>query len=138
MSTELSGSAPLAKSLRVLIVEDEILISMFLSDVLSDLGHTVIGTAVSARDALSIAAQRPSDIAFVDVGLSAEGGSGDGLDAAVALLENHGIPTLLMTGDARHTGSSRAVRAKPLGFLLKPYTEADVARAIASALERLR
>jgi CheY-like chemotaxis protein len=126
-----------SKPLRVLIVEDEILISMFLSDVLGDLGHTVVGTASSAHEALNIAAEQPSDLAFIDVGLSEDGGGGDGLDAALALRERHGVPTVLMTGDARHTDSSRSQRAKLLGVLLKPYTEADVERALGVALERL-
>src|SRR5262245_19438995 len=46
MTAEPSSVAP-ARGLRVLIVEDESLVSLFLQGVLQDLGHTVSGVAPS-------------------------------------------------------------------------------------------
>jgi CheY-like chemotaxis protein len=42
------------KPLRILIVEDEILIALELESLLQDLGHDVVGMAASSRDALSL------------------------------------------------------------------------------------
>ena len=53
--------------MRVLIVEDESLVSLFLQGVLQDLGHSVSGVAPSLRTALAIAAGTPSDLAIVDM-----------------------------------------------------------------------
>jgi CheY-like chemotaxis protein len=72
-------SDPISSStrpLRVLIVEDEALISLHLQDVLRDLGHSVSGIAPSLRTALAVAAGTPSDLAIVDVGLVGDGGDG--------------------------------------------------------------
>ncbi len=123
------------RQLRVLIVEDETLISLFLQDVLRDLGHSVSGIAPSLRTALAVAAGTPSDLAIVDVGLAGDGG--DGIDTAAALLERHGVPSLLMTGASFAELGDRIHAARPLGFLTKPYTEADVESALNGALEKI-
>lgn len=123
------------RPLRVLIIEDETLVSLFLQSVLQDLGHTVSGIAPSLRTALAIAAGTPSDLAIVDVGLVGDGG--DGIDAAVALRKRHGIPSLLMTGASFSDLGERLEQAEPLGLLTKPYTEDDVARALAGAIVKL-
>jgi two-component system, response regulator PdtaR len=127
--------APARLPLRVLIVEDETLISLFLQGVLRDLGHTVSGIAPSLRTALAVAAGAPSDLAIVDVGLAGDGG--DGVDTAAALLDRFGIPSLLMTGASFAELGDRIQTAKPLGFLTKPYTEADVESALSEAIDKL-
>ena len=124
------------RALRVLIVEDEALTSLFLQGVLQDLGHTVSGVAPSLRTALAVAAGTPSDLAIVDVGLAGDGG--DGIDAAVALRKRHGVPALLMTGASFESLGDRVNDAEPLGFLTKPYTEADVEKALIAAIAHLR
>jgi two-component system, response regulator PdtaR len=123
------------RALRVLIVEDESLVSLFLQGVLQDLGHTVAGVAPSLRTALAIAAGTPSDLAIVDIGLAGDGG--DGVDAAIALRKRHGIPALLMTGASFDDVGPRLADAQPLGFLSKPYTESDVEKALEAAIGRL-
>lgn len=128
-------AAAQGRALRVLIVEDESLVSLFLQGVLRDLGHTVSGIAPSLRTALAVAAGTPSDLAIVDVGLAGDGG--DGIDAAVALRERHGIPAVLMTGASFADLGERVQQAEPLGFLTKPYTEADVETTLAAAIARL-
>jgi two-component system, response regulator PdtaR len=120
--------------LRILIVEDEVLVSMFLSDVLMDLGHTVTGTADTVDAALQLASKHPCDLAFIDLGLA---GKGDGIEAAYMLREQHGLPALLMSGASESSVAARAEKARPLGILIKPYTEADVQRVLAAAMAQL-
>ena len=123
------------RPLRVLIVEDETVTSLDLQSVLQDLGHTVSGIAPTLRTALAVAAGAPSDLAIVDVGLAGDGG--DGIDTAVALRARHGVPALLMTGASFAEFGERVYAAKPLGYLTKPYTEVEVADALASAIAQL-
>lgn len=135
MTVEPSTIAGRARGLRVLIVEDESLVSLFLQGVLQDLGHSVSGVAPSLRTALAIAAGAPSDLAIVDIGLAGDGG--DGIDAAIALRSRYGIPALLMTGASFDDVGPRLHDAQPVGFLSKPYTESDVETALRTALERM-
>lgn len=123
-------------ALRVLIVEDESIASLFLQDVLHELGYAVSGIAPSLRTALAVAAGTPSDLAIVDVGLVGDGG--DGIDAAVALRERYGVPALLMTGASFEGLERRIEAARPLGFLRKPCTESEVANALAAAIDQLQ
>jgi CheY-like chemotaxis protein len=123
------------RPLRVLIVEDETVTSLYLQSLLHDLGHTVSGIAPTLRTALAVAAGIPSDLAIVDVGLAGDGG--DGIDTAVALRERYGMPALLMTGASFAELGDRLQAARPLGYLTKPYTETEVANALESALAHL-
>ena len=135
MTIEPSTIAARTRGLRVLIVEDESLVSLFLQGVLHDLGHSVSGVAPSLRTALAIAAGTPADLAIVDIGLVGDGG--DGIEAAIALRNRYGIPALLMTGASFADVGPRLHDAQPLGFLSKPYTEHDVQAALQTALERM-
>jgi CheY-like chemotaxis protein len=135
MTVEPSTVADRTRHLRILIVEDESLVSLFLQGVLQDLGHSVAGVAPSLRTALAIAAGTPSDLAIVDIGLAGDGG--DGIDAAIALRSRYGIPALLMTGASFDDIGPRLQDAQPVGFLSKPYTEDDVAGALQAALAHL-
>ena len=128
-----TATAP-SGGLRILIVEDEVLVGMFLSDVLLDLGHTITGTAESVDSALAVAAQQPSDLAFVDLGLA---GKGDGIEAARLLRERHGMRTILMSGASESSVTSRAEAVQPVGILIKPYTEADVQDVLAKAAAQM-
>jgi CheY-like chemotaxis protein len=135
MTVEPTAMAARTSGLRVLIVEDESLVSLFLQGVLQDLGHSVSGVAPSLRTALAIAAGTPSDLAIVDIGLAGDGG--DGIDAAIALRSRYGIPALLMSGIAFDDVGPRLYDAQPVGFLRKPYTGSDVATALQAAVERM-
>ena len=132
-----SSATPVAQArpLRVLIVEDETLTSLFLQGVLKELGYAVSGIAPSLRTALAIAAGTPSDLAIVDVGLAGDGG--DGIDTAAALWDRHGIRSVLMTGATFAEFADRIQTARPLGLLEKPYSEKDVENAMNGALQQL-
>lgn len=123
------------RPLRVLIVEDETLTSLFLQGVLKDLGYVVSGIAPSLRTALAIAAGTPADLAIVDVGLAGDGG--DGIDTAAALWERHRIRSVLMTGATFSEYADRIQMARPLGLLEKPYSEKDVENAMKGAVHQL-
>lgn len=118
------------KPLRVLVVEDEALVSLFLEELLSDLGHVVVGVAASATAAYAIAAQHPIDLAIVDISL--QGGS-DGVDLAVRLRQQYDMPSLVMSGRYESAVQQRLQQAAPLGYLQKPYTQSDVECALARA-----
>jgi CheY-like chemotaxis protein len=122
-------------SMRVLIVEDDSAVSSVLQDMLREMGHSESGIAPSLRTALAVAAGAPSDLAIVDVGLVGDGG--DGVDTALALRQRFGLPALLMTGASFANLGERIDAVQPVGLLKKPFTCADVERALANAVERL-
>jgi DNA-binding response OmpR family regulator len=59
-------------TVRVLIVEDEVLIGLDLADQLSDAGFAVVGIATSTAEGMSLFSSEGCDIALLDVNLGTE------------------------------------------------------------------
>jgi DNA-binding NarL/FixJ family response regulator len=119
---------------RILIVEDEVLVGMFLADVLMDLGHTVVASVESMGGALQVAGREKIDLAMVDLSLA---GEGDGIETARRLYEQHGVRTILMSGASQAAINERAQAVRALGTLVKPYTEGEVVAALQTAAKEL-
>nr|WP_246179660.1 response regulator [Microvirga thermotolerans] len=116
------------KSLRILIVEDEILIALELESLLQDVGHDVVGIAASSADALRLARDLKPDLAFVDIHL-ADGPTG--VDVARHLAARLDVAVLFMTANAKRIPEDFA---GALGVIAKPYTERGVREALAYVL----
>lgn len=110
---------------RILIVEDEPLISMMLEDFLDELGMQVACTADSVETALECAAVGGFDAAILDVNLRGGETSWPIADA----LSEAGIPFLLATGGS---GDSIEERFRDRPILPKPFTMDGVQKALAN------
>ena len=113
------------KPLRILIVEDELLIALELESLLQDMGHDVVGIAASSEEALSLGADDRPDLAFVDIHLS-DGPTG--IDVARRLTAGHDVTVLFMTANAKRIPEDFAGAR---GVIAKPYTERGVKEALA-------
>ncbi len=108
------------KALRILIVEDDVLIGSLLAEVLAGMGHNVCATAISENGAIAAAARSRPDLMIVDVHLS----EGDGVSAVARILQAGRVPHFFITGGTAQTVTSGAA------VLQKPFREADIAREI--------
>lgn len=106
--------------LRVLIVEDEFFISLDTKSLLQSMGHTVVGIAVSADQAVRLAEQEMPDVVLMDIRLA---GPRDGIEAAEEIHARFGINSIFVTANSDPHTRHRAQTIKPLGFLEKPLTE---------------
>ncbi|MGO4572507.1 response regulator [Microvirga sp. 2TAF3] len=116
------------KSLRILIVEDEILIALELESLLQDMGHDVVGVAASSGEALDLGQDLKPDLAFVDIHL-ADGPTG--VDVARHLASQLDVTVLFMTANAKRIPEDFAGAR---GVISKPYTERGVREALAYVL----
>jgi DNA-binding NarL/FixJ family response regulator len=116
---------------RVLIVEDETLLSMVVEDALTDQGYEVVGTARSEREAVMLAVAHAPDLVLMDIRLA---GNSDGIAAAAEILERTGIRCLMATAFTDERTRQRAAPVQPLGWLAKPYDQEDMMHAVAQAL----
>lgn len=114
---------------RVLIIEDETLIAIDLSDIVSKLGHEVVATADTASKAIAAAAQHQPDLVLADIQL-ADGSSG--IDAVNEILHRVAVPVIFITAfpDRLLTGE----RPEPTFLITKPYLEETVQAAVSQAL----
>jgi DNA-binding response OmpR family regulator len=113
------------KPLRILVVEDEILIALELESLLQDAGHDVVGIAACHEDALTIARELSPDLAFVDIHL-ADGPTG--VDVSRRLTGELGVTVLFMTANTKRIPHDCAGAC---GVIAKPYTERGVREALA-------
>ena len=119
---------------RLLIVEDDFLVALAAEAALREAGFDVIGVVESAEAAIAqAAAQRPS-LVIMDVRLS---GRRDGIDAAIQLFRDHGIPCIFATAHFDPIAQARAEPAKPLGWLQKPYSMPSLVALVRRVVEDL-
>ena len=105
------------RSLRVLIVEDEFFISLHTKEMLQALGHTVVGVAVSANQAVQLAEREKPDVVLMDIRLN---GDRDGIEAAEEIYNHLGIQSIFVSANSDPRTRERAAALQPLGFLQKP------------------
>ena len=111
------------RRLRVLVVEDEMLVAMNIEDMLLDLGHEVAGLASRLEPALSLARDGAFDLAMLDVNLA-----GEQSFAVADVLAARGIPFLFAT-DYGIKGIADQYRDRPV--LQKPFRASDLGEALA-------
>jgi CheY-like chemotaxis protein len=110
------------RRLRVLVVEDEMLVAMNIEDMLLDLGHEVAGLASRLEPALSLAAEGEFDIAMLDVNLA-----GQPSFPVADVLIRRGIPFLFATGYGAK-GIAEPYRDRLV--LQKPFRARDLGEAL--------
>ena len=108
--------------LRVLVVEDEMMVSMLIEDMLSDLGCTIVGPASRLEEAMALARENTIDCAVLDVNLG-----GQPIFPLADLLRERGRPFAFATGYG-DAGLRDADRGTPV--LQKPFREGDLARVL--------
>ena len=118
---------------RILIVEDERITAEDLQDILTELGYTVTASVSSGADAIAKAGETRPDLALMDIRIK---GEMDGTETARVLRERFNIPVVYLTAHADTATLSRAKLALPLGYVTKPFQEAELHASIEMALHK--
>ena len=109
-------------ALRILVVEDDGMLGMFLGEMLEDMGHLVYPLETTQAGAVAAASANRPDLMIVDVGL----GQGSGLVAMDDILANGFIPHIFMSGNTARVEAQRP--GTPV--LLKPFNQSQLEHAI--------
>ncbi len=111
---------------RILIVEDEGLVSAMVEDMLVEMGATVVGTASTiARGLLLATTIRELDAAVLDVNVREER-----IDPVATALIGRGVPIVFATG----YGAAPEIAQRGAVVIDKPYTREKLAVALLSVL----
>ena len=129
-SDTISGGS--SQPARILIVEDDYFVSLQIEHSLTASGFEVTGIARTAQEAIEMAAVQKPDLVIMDIRL---GGQRDGIDAAVELIEAHGISSIFATAHSDAETRRRAEKANPLAWLEKPYSSKSLVDAVKAALQ---
>jgi DNA-binding response OmpR family regulator len=126
VETESAGG--LLAGRRILIVEDETLISMLLETMVADLGGAIVASATRLSRAMEIVRDGSVaiDLAILDVNLGGE----EAFPIAEVLAER-GVPFAFSTG---YGSAGLPARWRDRPTLQKPFTETQVAAVLGAAL----
>jgi len=108
---------------RILVVEDEMIVALFIEDLVQELGHEVAGTVSRLDEAMARGQQGDFDLAILDVHLH-----GQDVFPFAELLRDRGTPFIFATGYGER-GIPEHLRVAPT--LQKPFRPDELADMIA-------
>jgi PAS domain S-box-containing protein len=117
----------------ILLVEDERIVALHLSQQLLKLGYRVSGVVASGEAALAKATELHPSVILMDINIE---GEFDGIEAASRLPDDVDASVIYLTAYAEDSTLERARATKPYGYLLKPFSERELHATIQMALER--
>ena len=117
---------------RVVVAEDEALIRLDLVEMLTEAGYEVVGQAGDGESAVRVVRQLLPDLVLMDVKMPIL----DGISAAEALAAEAIAPVVLLTAFSQSDLVERAMAAGVQGYVVKPFSMADLAPAIEIARAR--
>ena len=117
---------------RILVAEDESLIRLDLVEMLGELGYQVVAQVGDGQSAVDRAAELQPDVSFLDVAMPVR----DGLSAAEEIVSSRYSAVVMVTAFSQQDIIARAASAGVMGYLVKPFTKADLAPAIEMATAR--
>lgn len=126
-----AADAPLS----ILLVEDEGIVARDLEESLTRLGYQIAGIASEGTQAVTMVEKLQPELVVMDVSLR---GEVDGIQAARLIQERSYVPIIFLTGHSDDETLQRAVRTNPLGYLIKPFQEAELHSTIEVAIHKHR
>jgi two-component system, response regulator PdtaR len=118
---------------KILVVDDEAIITMQLERRLSAMGYSIAGMAASGEDAVEKVRLSRPDLVLMDIVMP---GKMNGIEAAKIITKELDIPVVFVTAYADDGIIEQAKSARPYGYIVKPFNELEIKAAIEVALFR--
>jgi len=118
---------------KILVVDDEAIITMQLEERLTAMGYTVAGMAASGEEAVEKARRLRPDLVLMDIVMP---GKMNGIEAAKIVSGELDIPVVFVTSYADDAVIEKAKSVRPYGYIVKPFNELEIKAAIEVALFR--
>jgi len=116
---------------KILVLEDEVIIADHLVETLVELGYEVPEACLSYSEAVSEIKKGVPDLAIIDINLS---GRKTGIDLAHFINEDYHFPFIFLTSNTDKATLEAAKKVAPAAFLVKPYQKEDLYTSIEVAL----
>ncbi len=116
---------------KILVVEDEMIIANNICDNLEALGYEALEPAISYSEAIERIGEESPDIAILDIQLS---GKKTGIDLAKEIRDSYDFPFIFLTSNSDPATVNEVKHVMPPAFLVKPFTKDELYSAIEIAL----
>ena len=130
-----SFRAIIMKSNRLMIVEDEVLVSKDISSRLIHMGYEVCCSAGKGSEAIKKALDHKPDLILMDIHLR---DNIDGIEAAGIIHQSYDVPIIFCTAYSNTETLERAKITAPYGYILKPFDNRELEINIEIALYKHR
>lgn len=121
--------------IRILVVEDDMIIAANISLQLLKMGYEVTGIETRGEQAINHALENTPDIILMDVNLR---GELDGIATAAAIQKNNDVPIIYLTANTDEATFGRAKDTHPYAFLSKPLNFIQLQRTITLVVEQIK
>jgi len=125
-------SASMLSPLKVVVVEDDATVRLFLKNTLEKLGHQVIGEAATGTDMVRTVLELEPDVVVFDIHLPRL----NGLDALRQIYQERVVAAVAITADRDQDLVRRALEEHVLAYLVKPVEVHQLAPALLVAWAR--
>lgn len=120
--------------LKILIVEDEMIIAANLAMQLENIGYEILGIIPRGEDAINAIKTDKPDLVLMDINLK---GELDGIETAIRMQLEGPMPIIYLTANTDDAHFARAKSTNPFAFLSKPFKKLDLKHAIELAGEKI-
>lgn len=121
-------------TVKILVVEDEMLVGAKISMQLTSMGYEVTGILPRGEEVLNHVTENKPDIILLDIQLK---GEMDGIQTAAQVEQHFQIPVIYITANGDDATFNRAKGTRPTAFISKPFKRLDVQRAIELTISRM-
>ncbi len=111
----------------ILVVEDNMLLSLVYENYIQKLGYTTIETCEDGETAVKVAKDSNPDLILMDIFLN---GEMDGIEAMKHIREFSDVPVIYITGNSDQKHAERAAETNYIDYLIKPITLDDLKNSI--------
>ncbi len=102
------------------------IISLVIENMVKELGHEIVGKAVSGTEAIELATKHSPDLILMDIRLK---GEMDGIEAIKAIKEKINTSVIYLTGNSDRVNYERAKATEFTDLITKPFTLNDLTKS---------
>jgi DNA-binding LytR/AlgR family response regulator len=121
-------------AMKILMVEDDMIIATDISMQLTKLGYQVVGINIRGEDALNMVEHNRPDLVLMDIVLT---GKMNGIETAKIILDKFQVPVIFLTSNSDDATFQKALKAKPYAFISKPFQKAELERTLKLTFQRI-
>jgi len=122
------------RKIKILIIEDEVIVAKDIAYYLTELGCEIMGILVEGEYVMPFLKNEKPDIVLMDISLK---GEQNGIQTVHLIKEQYDIPVIYLTANTDDRSFELAKATKPFGFVEKPFKPKRLVRTVQLLVEQI-